>query len=68
MAYVYQRLNGTTPDKKTIKVTFSVGHWSPKGEWIIESSWKVQHEAVWRVHMLNGGTLTREQVETLMMT
>ena len=35
---------------------FTVGHYSPKGEWVAESDHDTPQSAAARVHYLNGGT------------
>lgn len=41
--------------KQTEPRLWTVGHYTPKGEWIAESDHDNAEEASWRVHWLNGG-------------
>jgi len=42
---------------------FTVGFYSPDGEWHPESDWSTRQEAADRVHYLNGGKNTPNQAE-----
>lgn len=35
---------------------YTVGFYSPRGEWIAESDWPTETKAAERVHWLNGGS------------